>query len=960
MLVKNDVLSEFRNVRSYERVDLLCSLLDLCLPYELRFLGTCLEFLGKRDFYELREDERDANNVNHLASYQSLMDENTRRKLVLYASLLKSCNTDAANCLSDTLTALCPAAVSQTCRSEPENAEKVLDELLLLYTIAVKHPAFNVHQKTEFAEHLSRLKEEDQKLSLILHSNKNEVNKAARLSKSPNSIPETPCKLKENSTNSVEIQDSSSQISVMSHPNQLTCHVLSGSVYTSAVLPSPLHQATCMNSAHVMVSSVSSPVGQSHAEGHSPDPASRLGSDAGPMTWPGMVMPLTPSTSHCMMSSSGEMGLPNGPLGRPSMMQPMMCVPSESIPVGYPGPSHFGMMVPIVGHIPGPPVGPAPVTHAPVIKPVTSTAHHLHLTSSISSPQALPIACSSYSIPSPATVVSTSSAFGNQVSIPKDICNKVDEDERRSSRPSSPLPARVETPPPSSKVSHSSSGSHPLDQESAHSAPNPLQVPIQTPQSFQISPNIYMGTDALPPVPQGSITKASSAASSQLQQFPSQVAATGSPHVHVTAKPPGQWFAPGDNLKEVIVREMPKYKANLQDLSPDELLHMGDDHLKEIGLPLSAIQQLRSIMNKLHSTNGINCTNRSDGIFHNESSAPRRRHYYGSDNKVVLPNSQGPPPGTVSYGYVVPSYPVSNGGAFHKGNKRNQHLQLTNQVRALQLEDDSRRPCSNSSSTSDCSSGSHSPPETPSLPLISEVPNFDRGYSGKDSGAESWNSTASEDKMREDRLHEREHIMEDRSQGSNFQPPGIQRNSVNRSRGLNLSKAPPGIPTIPRGRGHPLVDKSRRDPVSPMNGVPSDMNNPPPYAMSAASGIPSNVPYHAPPVSTYLPHSPFTTMHAFHRFQSGSFLPAGATYPFPPNGEMWGPFPQPPQPTPQYLTTPIVAFSPAHPPPKLSCYNCGRQGHQGSDCKDSTFEEITQQGQYHLDYKPGDCRETEK
>lgn len=180
--MKNDVLSEFKNVRSYERIDLLCSLLDLCLPYELRFLGTCLEFLGKRDFYELREDERDANNVNHVSSFRSLMDENTRRKLVLYVSLLKSCNSDCANCLNETLTALCIEDVNQICRSEPENAEKMLDELLLLYTIAVKHPAFNLHQKTEFAAHLSRLEEEDQRLSSILYPNEDETTKKSRVS----------------------------------------------------------------------------------------------------------------------------------------------------------------------------------------------------------------------------------------------------------------------------------------------------------------------------------------------------------------------------------------------------------------------------------------------------------------------------------------------------------------------------------------------------------------------------------------------------------------------------------------------------------------------------------------------------------------------------------------------------------------------------------------------------------
>lgn len=167
------------------------------------------------------------------------------------------------------------------------------------------------------------------------------------------------------------------------------------------------------------------------------------------------------------------------------------------------------------------------------------------------------------------------------------------------------------------------------------------------------------------------------------------------------------------------------------------------------------------------------------------------------------------------------------------------------------------------------------------------------------------------------------------------------------SRSRGLSKAPPGIPTIPRGRGqgHPMVDKNRRDPVGSVNGVPPEMNAPSPYTMSGASGLPSNVPYSGPPVSSFHPHSPFHTMHTFHRFQPSNFLhAAGTTYPFPPNGEMWSQYhQQPPQATHPFIT-PIVAFSPAHPPPKLSCYNCGRQGHQGSDCKESTFEEITQQG----------------
>lgn len=1018
MLVKNDVLSEFASVRSCERVDLLCSLLDLCLPFELRFLGTCLEFLAKRDFYELREDERDANNVNHVSSFRSLTEENTRRKLVLYVSLLKSCNTDCANCLNDTLTALCIGDVRRVCRSQPEDGEKVLDELLLLYTIALKHPAFNVHQKTEFAEHLRSLQEEDLKLSRILSSSEDHT-----IVKPTDSIPETPCKPKDSTSKSIEDLDSpSSQYSVISQANPLTCHVLSGSVYTSAMLPSALHQAsaTCLNPSHVMVSAVPSPVVQPADAALSPDSASRLNSDTviavgltaspvnsglmmapgtgpgpGPGPGPGMVVPLAPGppSSHCMMPSPGEMGIPKGSLGHPNVMGPMMCVPPEPIPMPYPGPgpgpAHYnvGMMVPVplVGHLPGPPLGCPPASMAPMLNSPGATPPNKPSTPPVSAPGSTPIpkpaptSCCSYSHPSPNPTVSASSQYISTTGGPASKeNNKYEECDTQGSRSSSPLP-KVPTPPAVSKapqVFNSKGLSHPPLHASQRHHQQPYRgQPNHSPHMpYSIPPNMFPSTQQFPPPLTHISPKLNSSVMNHVPHYPNQIISIGTAPFppqgpqHVLVKPGGQWHVPGDNLKEVIVREMPKYKANLQDLSPEELLHMGDEQLKDIGLPYNAIQQLRSIVNKLHSTNGTNTLNRNDVLCHNENPGPRRRHFNAPENKAgAHPHYGSHSHGTVGCGYPMQSsYPVNTNNSTSNGHKsgKRQHLQITNQVRALQLEDESKRPASNSSSTSDCSSGSHSPPETPSLPHISEVPpdHFEKGYSGKDSGAESWNSATSEDKSKEERLHDADRLSDDRTRLP-YQPPGIQRNSVN-SRSRGMSKAPPGIPTIPRGRGHPMAEKNRLDPaVGSMNGVPSDMNNPPPppYAISGTTGMPSNVPYPPnTPVSSFIPHTSFTTMHAFHRFQSGSFLPAGTAYPFPPNGEMWSPFHQPPQPTPPYLATPIVAFSPAHPPPKLSCYNCGRQGHQGSDCKESTFEEITQQGQYHLDYKPGECRESDK
>lgn len=108
-------------------------------------------------------------------------------------------------------------------------------------------------------------------------------------------------------------------MSVISHANHVTCQVLSGSVYTSAVLPSALHQASCLHPAHVMVSSLPSP----QTEGQTPETASRLNSEAGhsvitvglaaspvnsnliqgpgPGPGPSLVLPLTSSASHCIM-----------------------------------------------------------------------------------------------------------------------------------------------------------------------------------------------------------------------------------------------------------------------------------------------------------------------------------------------------------------------------------------------------------------------------------------------------------------------------------------------------------------------------------------------------------------------------------------------------------------------------------------------------------------------------------
>lgn len=140
---------------------------------------------------------------------------------------------------------------------------------------------------------------------------------------------------------------------------------------------------------------------------------------------------------------------------------------------------------------------------------------------------------------------------------------------------------------------------------------------------------------------------------------------------------------------------------------------------------------------------------------------------------------------------------------------------------------------------------------------------------------------------------------------------------------------------------------SASQPPPPQYSGSSSGNNPPPRPADM-SGASSNVPY--TPATAYLPHAHFPTLRTtgsiFPGFPHGSYIrPA---YPFP-NGELVYQYhghqtPPPPPPT-QFIPTPVVTYSTVVPPPKLSCYNCGSQNHHASDCKESTMEEMTKQGE---------------
>lgn len=160
MVCKEDVVSWFKELESYKRIDAMCTLLNMCLPFELRFIGTYLEELGKRDFQELRGAELRANNPTDLAADigGANTDPRTRRKMALYVSLLRSCNFVCATTLYNAMVSLEQSGLIKGLYGD------LLEEILLLYTMALHHPAFTFDQKSHFGDILEKLKIEEHRL----------------------------------------------------------------------------------------------------------------------------------------------------------------------------------------------------------------------------------------------------------------------------------------------------------------------------------------------------------------------------------------------------------------------------------------------------------------------------------------------------------------------------------------------------------------------------------------------------------------------------------------------------------------------------------------------------------------------------------------------------------------------------------------------------------------------------
>jgi hypothetical protein len=164
MIVKEDLIPWFRDLHSYRRIDIMCSLLNVCLPFELRFFGTCLENLGRKDAQNLRGAELRINNPSEFITDLNLMltgrpaETKFRRQMALYLALLRVCNRTGVNELFKILDQW-----GELDFSKFENDS--IQEFLLIYTMATNHPVFSFEQRLRCGEIYTKILESKTGLS---------------------------------------------------------------------------------------------------------------------------------------------------------------------------------------------------------------------------------------------------------------------------------------------------------------------------------------------------------------------------------------------------------------------------------------------------------------------------------------------------------------------------------------------------------------------------------------------------------------------------------------------------------------------------------------------------------------------------------------------------------------------------------------------------------------------------
>lgn len=150
MVHKDDIVVWFSRQPSHQRLDVLCTLVSICLPFELRFVNTCVDFLSKKDAPSTRDVEILAGiekSCLQLAEV-NLHDESSRKKLIWTLTLLHAGNRIVAHTIYRILCNTC----ADLKVSGPESSLESNQELHLIFTMVLHHPSFTYEEKVKLGE----------------------------------------------------------------------------------------------------------------------------------------------------------------------------------------------------------------------------------------------------------------------------------------------------------------------------------------------------------------------------------------------------------------------------------------------------------------------------------------------------------------------------------------------------------------------------------------------------------------------------------------------------------------------------------------------------------------------------------------------------------------------------------------------------------------------------------------
>lgn len=76
MLNQEKIHRYFNHLSGAKRIEFLYGLLHLCQPLELRYLGTCLEEIARKDYEHLYQAEQKTNHLPSTSTNSNGQDEN--------------------------------------------------------------------------------------------------------------------------------------------------------------------------------------------------------------------------------------------------------------------------------------------------------------------------------------------------------------------------------------------------------------------------------------------------------------------------------------------------------------------------------------------------------------------------------------------------------------------------------------------------------------------------------------------------------------------------------------------------------------------------------------------------------------------------------------------------------------------------------------------------------------------